>query len=666
MSILRKLLKWVLILVVAVAVAALVFVWAVLDVNPFEGDVDHLWELVSNDVDFFVRFPGSGLLHEELADNLQDKDGYVWLGDMREALADLTRQVTEQVEVPGDLVDVEFEKDFVGKEMAIAGTMRTDFTQLRFDNFIVLTRVAYYARFVSALKRDFVRERVPDGDKISVQKGYYFRVELDPEAARELARFRTVTTREQPDNIVYLGRIKDVMILSDNHHWIEAAIQGRSATLPADPWFDTEFIRSAEEGRNVELFMRPILSANLMIHHGRAEANGPLSGARRLLPVPMTGEVTVLASPNPKGFDVKLSNNPPPGGFTNVKKLHLQNIYEAEKADLGIDLSENGIARFIPRERTVAALVLHAKAEDLVGLLLDFIPSDDRELLEEGARLRGYRRGFETLLRDELFKDLADTHMLIVHRPPEFEKASFSTFKDPPDVWPPTPEGQFSFSLVSRVRDGVPADKVRAAISRSLPYLSLEPNDPHAHKSGKFYQALPVEEATDLALIKPAYGQLLDNPYIVFSSSVAAAEAIFAAAENSDARLISDPTVATALGRLPRDGTLAMIVRGGMLATAMGDHVRAFAAPILESERSKLRGPIERQNPKKDVDWIDERVKEEMDRFVARRYPELREQYTNGLAWLASVDTLAATWTLGIGPTKQVRASGTIRFAIAE
>ena len=132
----------------------------------------------------------------------------------------------------------------------------------------------------------------------------------------------------------------------------------------------------------------------------------------------------MLAKPDATGLDLTISNNPPPEGFSKVKELHLTNIYEAEKADLGLDLSENGIARFIPRDRTVGAVILHAKPDDLVGLLLAFIPPSDRQLLEDEARRRGYRRGFEIMLRNELFADMGETHMLIAHEKPRLTTRS--------------------------------------------------------------------------------------------------------------------------------------------------------------------------------------------------------------------------------------------------
>ena len=124
-----------------------------------------------------------------------------------------------------------------------------------------------------------------------------------------LNRFRTITGRED-DDIVYMGRIKGVLLFSDNFQWIEDAIQGRSSTLPADPWFETEFIRNSSAGNSVEVFLRPWLSQNLMSQHGREETGGALAPLRNFVPLTVTGEVTVLAKPETQGVQLTFSMPP--------------------------------------------------------------------------------------------------------------------------------------------------------------------------------------------------------------------------------------------------------------------------------------------------------------------------------------------------------------------
>ena len=106
----------------------------------------------------------------------------------------------------------------------------------------------------------------------------------------------------------------------------------------------------------------------------------------------MTGDMTVQARLQSDGVAVRVSNEPPPEGYSKVTKEHLQNLYEREKADLRTDLSENGIGKLAPLERTVGVAVFHAAPEDLVDLVLDYLPSYDRGNLEDQVRDRAPSR----------------------------------------------------------------------------------------------------------------------------------------------------------------------------------------------------------------------------------------------------------------------------------
>ena len=234
---LRKLLKWFLVLVAALALAVLVVVWLVLGVSPFEGKVDQLWRLASNEVDFFVRMPGAQLLEEPVVTEIEQDPAFEQLTELKRQLADLNAEVARQVnpQIPLGVVEVDLTRDLAGSELAIAGTIQSDYSNPRLDNFLVMTRVAYYARYISALKRSFVRSMLPPQPKIEVVKGLYLRIELDAQATRALSQLRTQKTRPHPDNVVFLARIGDVVLLSDNDIWIEDALAGGARVIPADP-----------------------------------------------------------------------------------------------------------------------------------------------------------------------------------------------------------------------------------------------------------------------------------------------------------------------------------------------------------------------------------------------------------------------------------------------
>ncbi|MHC4551022.1 MAG: hypothetical protein ACYTEZ_19910 [Planctomycetota bacterium] len=670
MLFLRRLAKWLAILAAVAVAFAVAFVWVVLGVNPLEGDADQLWELVSNDVQFFVRFPGTQVLRSELAQGLEEEPGYEFLFDVREQLEDLTRQVAREVNpnVPLGLVDVDFERDFLASEMAVAGTFGPDYSRPRLDSFLLLTRIAWYGRFVSALQADFVRSRIPAADRIELVKGTYFRYVLDDETARRLTQLRAQRGGRGPLREVYFGRIKDVLLVSDEPMWIEAAVRGGQQTLKADPWFETEFIRRSR-AQDVELFLRHSLTAHMMMQHGNPERGGPLAPLSWILPWSMAGDVTVQASLRADGASMRLSNNPTPEGYAKVTQEHLQNLYEREKADLKFDLSENGIGRLIPRRRTVGAAVFHADPEDLVGFILASMAPYDRDNMNDqvrGASRAGRRyRDLRDLLR-ELTKDLEGTHLVVIHRPSVFGQASYSSYKDRAD--PPTPKGQFTFTLVSRVKDSVAPDKVRESLFRHLEHLGLDSKG--SHQSGKFHLAEPKVETGDFPLLKPAYGALPEMKYVLIAYDVEGAEAVLEAAENPEERLINDPGFQGAVRQLPSRGSLALVVRGDLLRQSLGDRVREEARDFLDTpgKQTEWRRQYDEANRKLPPEQrrSDEEITRDIvartERYIAEMYPEFRETYENSLAWLGAVDTAVLTCNLGIGPQKQVHARAFVLF----
>ncbi|MHC4163935.1 MAG: hypothetical protein ACYSUM_17550 [Planctomycetota bacterium] len=672
MALLRKILKWLGVLVGVVLLLGVAFVWLILGVSPLEGDVDRLWELVTSEVHFFVRFPGSRVLHTDLAQGLQDKPGYAFLGEVRDDLAELTRQVARDVnpQIPLGLVEVDFERDFVGKEMAIAGTIGADYSRPRLDNFVVLTRIAWYGRFVSALKEGWVRKGLPDGARLEWRKGSYFRYALDAEQARLLAQIRAQRGGRPPGNDIYIARIKDVLILSDAPEWIEDAIRGGQKMLKADAWFETEFIRRHRPD-DIELFLRHHMTANMMIQHGNPERGGSLAPISRVVPWSMTGDMTVQARLQSDGLAVRLSNEPPPEGYSKVTKEHLQNLYEREKGDLRRDLSENGIGKLAPRRRAVGVAVFHADPEDLVDLILDYMSRSDRSNLEDQVRDTGRKRN--SRFRDvrsllaELTEDLTDTHMVVINRPSVFETASFTSFVDPD--WPPTPQGQFTYTLVSHVKDSARPDKVREKLFRHLEYLGL--NSKGVHKSGGFHLADPIINVEgDYPLLHPAYGAVGESKYIILSYDVEGAEAVFEAARNPEERLIADPGFRMAMARVEPRGNFALVVRGDMLHRALGDQVRERARDYLDRPgmeqkwwQEEVAANNRRPPDKKLSDGeMTRRVVARGDQYVAEKYPEFRDLWANGIAFLEAVDTAAITCTLGIGPTKQIRAQAFFLF----
>jgi hypothetical protein len=136
---LRRLLKWFAVLVLALAVAGLVAVWGVLGVNPFEGEVDQLWQLTSTEVDLFVRFPAvRTLLDEPLVEAIEREPGFEALAEVRTTLAQATADIAREVnpQIPLGAIEIDLDRDFLSREAALGGAVRGDFRNPRFDNFI--------------------------------------------------------------------------------------------------------------------------------------------------------------------------------------------------------------------------------------------------------------------------------------------------------------------------------------------------------------------------------------------------------------------------------------------------------------------------------------------------------------------------------------------------
>lgn len=382
---LKKLLKGILWLAVLLAVAGFLFVWLGLGVNPLEGDADHLWDLVSNDVDFFARFPGKDVLSEPVVEGLGEEEGFEGIARLKDTLLRITSDAAREAnpQIPLGLFEVDLDNDLRGKEVALGGLVRGDLSRPRLDSFVLLARIPGYAKFVSALARDFVRSKVPNGDRISVERGLYFKVK-DPAIAEALAPFRSPRGRQEPDAL-WFARIRDVFLLTDEPTWIEHALKGGEYVIPADVDFKTEFIPQSVRRGDIELLLRPGLAGQFMSSLGRPDRNGTLYWVSRLVPLQMVGNVIVQATPDANGVALRLADHPLLDGYSKMSKPYLIKLYEREKADLRFDFTENGIGRLLPRRGVVGAFVVHADADTLAALLMDSLPEADRGNLDDVA-----------------------------------------------------------------------------------------------------------------------------------------------------------------------------------------------------------------------------------------------------------------------------------------
>ncbi|MHC4938026.1 MAG: hypothetical protein ACYTHK_03560 [Planctomycetota bacterium] len=663
MRLLKKLLVWLLGIVAFVALAGLVFVWAVLGVNPFEGKQDELWELTSYDVDFFVRFPGTRVLDDPIVEGLEEEPGFEDLAKLRYDLADATQRIAEQT--AGQLPfgqEVHFENDFLGKEMAIAGSIRGDYNRLKVDNFLLLTRIAPYAKFISALKRGFVRDRIPElQGKIDLVKGLYFKVKVDPEVVEILDGFRSIKGGRGERDVVYMARIKDVLLISDNDLWIENAIYGSKEVLPADAWFESEFIRSARGGKAVEAFVRMQLSSHALQAHSRDEGT-LIHTLEKILPIEMAGDLTIRAeSRGANDLQISFTDLPGKDAFRKIEP-HLQRLYDEEKADIRNEFSSEGIGRFIPRRNVVGALVLRGDAGQLVEMIQKLIPRGNLRDFDEEIRKssKGRWQDFDRLLR-HLTEDLAGTHLVVFHRPSVFENQTWENYEEPWDA-DPLPEGQMAVSVVSRVKDAVSPSAVEQKLTEHLEYLGLKSMG--LDKEHNFRKALPIElsESGELELIKPAYGPI-GNRFIFVSSLWEAGASLKSAVGNEEQQLISDPAIEAVVADLPREGTLGMVLHGPTLRKSLFDGVRGWARDrmgiahhrTVEANRMRKEGLSE--------DEIARKLNDTMPEWKQIEFEKLREVYQENLSRLEILEAAGFVASLGVGSEKRIKAEFRVRLA---
>jgi len=653
---LRRLLKWLAIALGVLAVALLAFVWVVLDVNPFEGAIEAPWTLVSTGVGFYVQFPGTRLADGPLAADLAGKPGFERLAAFREELARAARQVAEQANprIPLGLFEIDLQKDFLHRQMAIAGDI-ADPRTMRLVYFVAVARVPFYARFVSALRREFVRKALPGvGDRVEL-RNKYFRVQLPPDVVARLAPYRATMAREDGDDALFFARIGDAIVMSDRAQFVADAFQSAN-TLRADPLFEQDFIRRMEGGQRVEGFFRDRVLQGVT-GGARGGGGGRLAALNAILPPELIGQVTAFADVGEDGVIEAAAVDRPPSERLRRAPRAVAELLDAEKGDARHLLGPEGLGRFIPRERTVAAFAFHASGDTLRTLLVENMPAEDRLNIDDLVREKSKHAytGLDRLL-EEIAKSLGTDHLLILHRPSEFDLADTRTFT--PESKPYVLNGELTATLVLQVSANVPPDNVREMIRQRLPYLNFDVSN-GLHPGGKFYCAEMKTKAPELAYVEPAYGVMPGGlNYVFISSYIEGAEALVRTVEKSAEPLVADPAIAALVSRLPREASIAGIVVPSSLKQHLADRVRQYVRDNhldFINWSTEYRQGLQRQGRQMTDDQMDQEVQDAWKAYTEDQYPRLREEYLRSLGALDAFTGLAFSCALGEGPDKIVR-----------
>ncbi len=644
---LRRILKWTAILLGSLALLALLFVWIVLDVNPFEGPVDHPWSLVSTGVDFYAQLPGAQLLDEPIVEGLSDRVGFEDLSRLRSELARLARDVAKEVnpKIPLGLFQIDLRKDFLDREMAFGGTV-VDYAHPKLAHFVAVARIPFYARFVSALRREWVRRAVFGPSDTVELRNRYFRVKLPPETVRALAPMRAVMARPEGDDALFFARVGDTLVVSDNPSWIADAVT-MTETLPRDSEFDLEFMRAARGGRRLEVFLRANVPPGFF--GTRGGAGGPLGA---FVPPEALGATSVALFPAAEGVaQARLVSRPTPQGLALLNP-YLKEVFDTEKGQVSQLLGADGLGRAIPRKRTVAAFAMRASAEHLLEILMQNMGADMARLLNETVResSAGAYPYFSRMMQ-EIVKELGGTTLLVLHRPSYFETADYSSLTDP--SYPPQLDGQLAWSFVVQVKESTPPDRIRSWLTEHLRFLYLE--DAGVHPSGKFHVARKKGAPPEERLYVPAYGALSDGlRYVFFSTSVEAAEAILRAIGDPAESLLADPAVAGLVQRLPASATVAFVASPDMIKRAFKDKVREFARVQGLDKNYWMSDYRERARRAGKPEPKGEELQSAWQGYADSEYVLIKKRYDQSLSWFDAFEAVAGACTLGIGSEKRL------------
>ena len=258
----------------------------------------------------------------------------------------------------------------------------------------------------------------------------------------------------------------------------------------------------------------------------------------------------------------------------------------------------------------------------------------------------------------QLTADLAETHLLIAHRPKIFRGQRYERLEDESD--PPLPLADLTYTLVSAVKDSARPDRVREKVFQHLQYIGMKALG--THKSGKFHLADLITSTRDEVLVKPAYGALGSRRFFVFSTAVEGAEAVFEAAENPDERLIGREGLDALLSQLPRSASMSLILDGKMVKAALFDRVRLAVESEMDIDQKmtqirtefEAKNKLRKQKGEAPLD-VEKEVAAWRDGYAYEEYPRLRDDYIKSLGYLNPLDTIVGFAAFGVGSEKKVQ-----------
>ena len=389
---LRRILLRILIpLAVVVAILLAAFTWFAF--WPLEGSVDQMASLVPADVDFVYRTSWAGLKDTGwLQENLQRHPVVPQVGELLREVENqlleveaIERQVNSQI--PLGVTTFSVEKDLLGSELIASGRFcegsGPERGAPRWRELLVLTRITWKPKFISALKHGFVREQVGPDVTITDEGDHVFKLVFRAIRPTSLAD-RSICGPGiviPPQNVWYLTRVKDVLAFSNAEALIREVQYLGAGSESSHSYLDRPWITLDAPAGSIaaSLDLHPLRN---YLMKALERAGPPVTVLTRYLTIPALDRMNGrLGLPPNDMVDVQ--------GEIRYQASQLnpgvRDVYALQPEALGA-----AVANLVPAEDTFGAFLIRTPPLHLIETIYDEILDDgDRRLWNENLRRTG-------------------------------------------------------------------------------------------------------------------------------------------------------------------------------------------------------------------------------------------------------------------------------------
>ena len=527
---------------------------------PLEGTAGDILTLVPEDVEFVLRADYEDLrdtgwvqanvlddpLHPLLETHAQDA-----FDQATAQMAQLEQQINQNI--PVDFAQFHVVDDVLSGETCIAGNwcrgLGPDQGSPKWQELLVMTRVSWKTRCVSALKHGFIRERLGPNLEVSAEADEIYKlvfpnVPVPPENQRMGCGGGFILP---PPNTWYLRRVQDVLAISNSARLIRGV---------ADLAGQTGAIRSFANRPGYDVRLRPgriTAAVNVEPLHNYLtsvfEYYPALKPLRRFLPPDalekLNGSLSLAGRDLLEGgARVSYIGQRAPEVVRNVYSLPDRAVRE-------------GISELVPAKDTFAVLSLRVEPHYLLNTIVsDALTPSERRLWENNLRT-SIAGGFNSL--DEFFADLStrigtEAMIALARLSETFDQVEYGSF------WDESVDPMPALAVMVRVKEGGSPQELEEYLSGKIPLLGFSREMQKITYKGFTYMRAELEtKVLDYKLVTPCF--LLANGYLVIATNETYMRQIVeTVSDRSIPALETDQTYRVTMATLPARGHVSLFV----------------------------------------------------------------------------------------------------------